>query len=118
MTAWLLSFGWNWLLVPVAAWFLNGLRKALFVPRVRLLQHTKSGPGFLVTLRRQQLLPPWQNLTETWYVLEAKKDCVREGDGRHENGDNANWDSNLALRICCALRVAKARETETEELLK
>ena len=121
MTAWILSFGWNWALVPVVAWFIHGVWKALYRPRVKLLDYvqvpgTKSRNSYgdevweyLVTLNRQQLLPPWRNLQETWLV--RARDCVREGDGRCES-------DFLAATIRGALSVAIARAKETEELVK
>jgi hypothetical protein len=120
MTAFLLSFGWNWLLVPVAIWFLNGLRKAFLNPRIKVLTFTKVPDGYLVNLNRQQLLPPWLMRQETWLVDRYRPSATREGDGRYEDGYENRFPapSGLACNIAGALRVAIAREQETEELSK
>lgn len=125
MTAWSLSFGWNWLLVPVAIWFLRGVLVALYRPRVRIISFREASvqarpttcfhcikgayESFLVDIERQRLLPPWLMCRETWLV--TGNTCIREGDGRSE-------DDVLGHKIGGALRVAVARQAETEELLK
>lgn len=127
MTAWALSFGWNWMLVPVAIWFLNGLRKALLNPRIRLHAMTKAGNGHLVVVTRQELLPPWRQLRETWFLTKhphygSPQDggAYREGDGRFEGHVPGYWTlgSTLGSALFGAMLVAKAREAETEELSK
>lgn len=118
MTAFILSLGWNWLLVPVAIWFLNGLRKALTNPRIKLITHTRVGSAhsdtFIVDLRRQQLLPPWRNVHESWLVAMSRPSATREGDGRHEDGYEHKfpWPSVLANQINGALKVSLARDEE------
>lgn len=80
MTAWLLSFGWNWLLVPVAIWWLNGLRKVWLLPRIRVLEVSKfSGGGQLVRIERQELVPPWRLLKETWVRSDGSRSAWVNG---------------------------------------
>lgn len=119
MTAWAFAFGWNWLLIPVAAWFLRGVYVAWTRPRIRLLTASKAGKeGVLLTVERQEMLPPWRRLSETW-LIGVRRDhwgdrttvCYREGDGRKAGED-------LAAHLNGALSVAEARERETEELSK
>jgi len=119
MTAWLLSFGWNWLLVPVGFWFLRGLWRAVSKPRIKYRSHTKVGKsGHLLDVYRQELLPPWRNLEETWYVnlteWHSDSPCVREGDGKQVAWLDMD-DLHIRLRGC--LKVAILREKETEEIL-
>jgi hypothetical protein len=128
MTAWALSFGWNWLLVPVAIWFVNGLRKAALNPRIRLHSFTRAGKGHLVEVTRQELLPPWRQLRETWFLHEHPQykanpydgQATREGDGRTCScvPGYMSLSSCLGEALFGALRVAKARDAETEELAK
>lgn len=127
MTAWLLSFGWNWLLVPVAIWFLNGLRKAFLNPRIKLHLMTKVKDGeYFLEVTRQELLPPWRQLRETW-LLHAHPNCRngRDGQATREDGKTAPYvpgymtlSSSLGAALFGTLRVAKARDAETEELSK
>lgn len=117
MTNFLLSFGWNWLLVPVGIWFLNGARKALLKPRVRYLSHSDvSSRGSLVTVERQELLPPWRTLIET-YLVRSGHYPVRESDGHICCNFDGDTDS-LGRRLEGILQVAKFRQIETEELSK
>lgn len=128
MTAWALSFGWNWLLAPVAVWFLNGLRKAFLNPRIKLHLVTKTVGGHFVEVTRQQLLPPWKQLRETWFVTghpeytlnRRDRMAIREGDGRTAPyvPGYMTLSSSLGAALCGALQVALARESETEELSK
>lgn len=128
MTAFLLSFGWNWLLAPVAIWFLNGLRKALVNPRLQVHTMTKAGKFYFLDVTRQQLLPPWQQKRETWLLHdhpeygggEQHGQATREGDGRTVPyvASASILSSMLGEALFGALRVAKARDAETEELSK
>lgn len=68
MIPWLFT---NWLsqlaALVAAVWLLNGLRKAVFKPRVTYVSHIPvPGDGYMLTVKRQQLLPPWLTVTETW----------------------------------------------------
>jgi hypothetical protein len=114
MTTWLLSFGWNWLLVPVAIWFLRGVYRAMATPRVKLITFTEVKALYLVDIKRQQLLPPWRCVHETWLVDPYRPSATREGDGRFEDGyeDIFPFASQLARAIAGALRVAQAREEQ------
>lgn len=122
MTSWALSFGWNWVLVPVAIWFVNGLRKALLNPRVKYCSHTSAGHlGKLVIVRRQELLPPWRTLDETWLIDDRK--AVRDGDGwtvfPAGQFDAFIFPSEQVFhRLQGLLRIISARDVETEELSK
>ncbi len=40
MTAWALSFGWNWLLFPVAVWLTTRFWKATRQPSLKYIEHT------------------------------------------------------------------------------
>jgi hypothetical protein len=121
MTAFLLRFGWNWLLIPVAIWFANGLRKVITIPRIQYVSHAKVGANYLVTVKRQSLLPPWSRPTETWHVIQYDYSydtiVTREGDGLIYNNVSV-LDFGLFNRLRGALRVGIARDLETEELSK
>jgi len=106
-----------------AAWFAWGLLRAIKNPRVKYVSHaTLSGNlrgKSLLTVRRQQLLPPWLIREETWLVDDHG--AIREGDGAQALTPdlsavfvNGGW---LFLHLIGCLRVAEAREQETEEVL-
>ena len=65
MTAWLLSFGWNWALVPVAAWLARRFWLATREPGLKYLDHSTIGatpPRVLpFTIKREHLF-----LLESW----------------------------------------------------
>ena len=115
MTAFLLSFGWNWLLVPVALWFLRGVWRACLLPRVKYLSHTNvPRHGVMIRLRRQERLPPFRSLDETRLLAGAT--AVRDSDGYtcREHGDDGTLYRYLkGLRV-----ISDARDAETEELVK
>lgn len=116
LTALLIAFGWKWLLVPVGIWLLNGLRKALLHPWIRFLDFSETSLGVLVTVVRQEHLPPWRQLTET-YLLPPEKDAfvTREVDGYVCSYEGKH--SALGRRLRAAFRVAKARKMETDGLV-
>jgi hypothetical protein len=117
MTAWAFAFGWNWLLVPVAIWFARGVYNALTRPRIQFLTYTHvSGHGWLCTVRRQELLPPWRLLTESYLVPSNGRPVSRESDGH--SCSSYGSDDELGSRIKLALNAALARASETEELSK
>ncbi len=115
MISWLLT---NWitqiLWLLAAIWFANGLRKAVMRPRVTYVTHSEiDGHGTLLTVKRQELLPPWRTLEEVWLLEGApKRACTRELDGlelRYKHSD-------LAERLFGLLTVQEARAKETETL--
>jgi hypothetical protein len=121
--AWLLS-SWIGQLAAVvfAAWFLRGLWKATMRPRLTYISSSFARKEherreYLVSVKRQELLPPWRTLEETWLVVIAPKGtadwCAREGDGKF-----LPQNDKLSVRLRALVRLAKARESETEELLK
>lgn len=124
MIAWLLLTNWAsqiaW--VIFGAWFLNGLRKAIMRPRVTYVAHVAvNDHGTLVTVRRQELIPPWRTLDEVWLlgVYGGGKSAIRESDGKClMDGDRDDIGSPLARRLHALVRVQKARAKETENVLK
>ncbi len=114
MTNFLLSFGWNWLLVPVAIWFLNGLRKAVLLPRVKYCSHTNTSGGVLARVRRQERLPPWRNLEEEWLLLPHV--AVRSSDGYQVASSDAV--GTLHGHLEGLAMICRAKDAETEELSK
>lgn len=119
MTAFLLKFSWNWLLIPAAVWFLRGLYVVMQRPRIRYVGHSKAHRSlYFLTVVRQQRLPPWLATKETWLVDPCGKDiCAREGDGKTEGGIDYRH-SYLGDRLVSCLKIALAREAETEDLCK
>jgi hypothetical protein len=121
VTSWAISFGWNWLLIPVAVWFAFGLRRALKNPRIKYLDHVEVGSNHIISIRRQQWLPPWQQVDESWHVMQYEDHyhtvLTREGDGLIYSNESVS-DFGLFHRIRGALRVGIARRKETEELVK
>jgi hypothetical protein len=113
MIAWILT---NWItqiaVLAFCVWFLNGLRKALLNPSLQYVSHINVGErGALIKIQRQQLLPPWRTLDESWLL---RSDCAtREGDGRTLLSPRLSTslrDDRLYNSIAGCLRVAMARE--------
>lgn len=124
VVAWLL-FGWpgQIALCVFAAWFAWGAWKAVMRPRLTYISHTAlerkdSVYGkALLTVKRQQLLPPFLAKEETW-LIDPPHECIREHDGEAVNcGGYGNRKALAACLIGC-LKVARARQQETDELLK
>jgi hypothetical protein len=118
MISWLLT---NWLTqtlwVLAALWFVNGLRKAILKPRVTYVTHSKvEGHGSLLTVRRQQLLPPWLTVEETWLVGAHGNWATRESDGRRLSSACSEDDGHgllTKLEGLLTVQAARAKETET-----
>lgn len=118
MISWLLTSWPGQALALVAAlWFLNGLRKAMFKPSLTYISHQvakRAGwnghDGYFVTVERQQLLPPWLLVKETWFVNMAGTrypslvEATRESDGHLCQGEG------LALRLSALLNLRLAKE--------
>jgi hypothetical protein len=111
-------------IVLFAAWFLRGLWKATMRPRVKLVSWSRLDRGkyskseYLVTVVRNELLPPWRTLEEAWLVGETHRGpcATRESDGRKiEQG--ITFPSPLALNLKGLCEVAEAREQETADLI-
>jgi hypothetical protein len=69
MITWIVANGMQIGGVVFAVWFLNGLRKAIFKPRITYVSHVVIGnKGYFLTVKRQQLLPPWLLVEETWHL--------------------------------------------------
>ena len=143
MTGWILSFGWNWALVPVAIWFARGIWVAYLRPELKYLSHTsftkkvdfisdeerennarypslypKRPGGYdvsfsLITIKRQELLPPWRLLDETWLLSVAPTGATiayLEGDG---------WQHYaIGKKLSGMMLVVQARAQELEDLSK
>lgn len=125
MIAWLMT---NWLTqiatVAFAIWFARGVWKATMRPRLTYVSHQEvKGHGTLLTVKRQELLPPWRMLEETW-LLPGKsyydQTAIRESDG-----SKIWWDrvltigsSNLCHQLYGLHAIKLARDAETDELLK
>ena len=123
MISWLLT---NWLTqilwLLAGLWFANGLRKAIMRPRVTYVTHSKvDGHGVLLTVRRQQLLPPWLTVEETWLLSVGGHFCTRERDGRTIQNSKWSMDDSghgLAPRLFGLLEVQEVRAKELETLSK
>jgi hypothetical protein len=121
MISWLLT---NWitqsLWLLAAIWFANGLRKAVMRPRVTYVTHSNlQGHGTLLTVKRQELLPPWRTLDETWLLVSSRdnKTATRESDGKSlEDGWLDTIGSPLTRRFHALVAVHEARAKETETL--
>jgi hypothetical protein len=99
----------------VGAWLLNGLRKALFKPRLKILSVSDTGAGTFVEVERQQLLPPWLTFKETW--VQESGDFTREIDGVELSADRFG-PTYLNKQLARLLRAYKMRQKETDELLR
>ncbi len=75
-----------------AVWFVRGVLVALYRPRIEKVrwvliedekEEGKETKSFaFLTVRRQQLLPPWLRVEEVWFVpCKWDADPVREHDG-------------------------------------
>lgn len=104
----------------VGLWLANGVRKALFKPRLKLISVSKSKAGTFVEVERQQLLPPWLVFKETWFhSLDVYGDSRfrRETDGVSLDADRFG-PVQLERQLAYLLAMNLAREAETDELLK
>lgn len=106
-----------------AAWFGWGVWKAVMRPRLVYISHVelKHGKGKLLTVKRQQLLPPWLVKEETWLLAPYGKAATREGDGESvaDGGYSHNSrQAGLARALHGVWEVAVARSAETDELLR
>lgn len=96
-------------------WFLNGLRKAIWKPRVTYVSH-RAVPkaGTLLTVKRQQLMPPWMLVEETWLLDRGihYNHATRESDGRSisDNSNGSIWDYTLVDSLSGVLVMRLARE--------
>lgn len=106
MTNWLLSLGWNWLLVPVVVWVMRGVWLALQRPELIYRSHSVVPTrGTLVTVDRQERWPPWRARAETWLV---------NGDSAWREVDGQAARKTLAGKLRRVFRIAEARAIETE----
>jgi hypothetical protein len=101
-------------LVVFAVWFLNGLRKAFFKPRLKYVSHARIRGNVLVSVKRQQMFFPWQVVDETW-LLRSHREAIREGDGYTVDGYDR---ASLAYELWGCFEVAELRGLETDEMLK
>lgn len=104
-----------------ATWLLWGVWKATMRPRLVYVSHTKLDKDrtfckSLLTVRRQQLLPPFLVKEETW-LIDPPHDCIRENDGEAVNAGCHGHRRALAGCLLGCLKVAEARQKETEELM-
>jgi hypothetical protein len=115
MIALLLSFGWNWLLVPLVVWFLNGLRKVIFLPHIKLIsaltfKDEEDVEHIRIEIDRRQWWPPFSMVRETWTSMPHKdrwfpwwirlsdgSDCSDESDKRLYRLYEANRLENSRL---------------------
>jgi hypothetical protein len=107
-----LVFGWpgQVALVVFTAWFLNGLRKVFFKPRLVYVEHQRVTEGSIVSVRRQELWPPWRVLDERWLVNSSQ--------GSSRLGDGAFVSTRHDLcRALVALIIAHDAEQELTERL-
>lgn len=124
------NYGTQLIYLGVGLWFANGLRKAIFKSRVRVISFSKTKAGLFVETERQQLLPPWLTFKETWmahpnqaytrgYDRYQFTDYIREPDGvAMSDWRFKPFGHPLSNQLTSALNVKKARDDETEELLK
>jgi hypothetical protein len=61
MTAWALSFGWNWLLVPVALWFTRRFWLATREPGLKYIEHSavRVSVPFVIDEKQVDYLDKW-----------------------------------------------------------
>lgn len=125
MTHWIISFGLNWALVPVAVWFLYGLKKVLLNPWFKLNFVTKTKNGYFLNVTRQEFLPPWRQVKETWLLCKhpyyrEKNDmiAIRKEDGKKKPcvPGYSLLSSFTGERLNNLLIVSLAEEEETQDL--
>jgi hypothetical protein len=116
--AWLLSSWMGQLAFAVfAIWFARGVWKATMRPRLTYVSHSEvKGHGWFITVRRQELIPPWRTIEETWLtdsLSVSNSTLTRVGDGKvlYDFGP-------LSRSLLQLIVVARARDAETEQILK
>lgn len=118
MIAWLMT---NWMTqlatVVFAIWFARGVWKATMRPRLTYVSHQEvKGHGWFLTVRRQQLLPPFLRVEETWHLTSL--DHYYSTTTRVSDGHVLTDRTDLEKSLCRLVAIAKARDAETDELLK
>jgi hypothetical protein len=118
MIAWLMT---NWLESIIGLWLLNGLRKAVMKPRIRIVRLAKANGETFVDTERQQLLPPWLTIKETWQKVRVDyhTDFVRASDGVLLSADRfgpVHLHRQLARLVDIAEAKAKADEAAVKDL--
>jgi hypothetical protein len=111
MTWWLTKVG----ALVFAIWFLRGLWVATQRPRLKVLSHEDLGKdGIFVTVMRQQLLPPWLSVRETWLVPDSRENCpMRESDGL-----TVQPNEGLGLKLHSAVHAAQVREKQMKDMMR
>jgi hypothetical protein len=120
MIAWILSNNLTQIAYLLgAAYVLNGLRKALMKPRLKIVSVSKTKQTTFVEVERQQLLPPWLTFKETWMKISYYEGCdfLRETDGVTLSSERFG-PADLSKQLDQLLSIHAARETELQELLR
>jgi hypothetical protein len=115
------NYGMQLLYLGGGLWLLNGLRKAVFKPRLQYVSHQAiKGDGHMVTLKRQQLLPPWMTVEETWHVpyIGPVTDITRQ-DGKALNYMNTiGTAETLRAGIVGLLKMRLLKEKSDKQAIK
>lgn len=147
LTNWAVSFGWNWALVPVAAWLARGYWRATRERGLKYLQHTTIAAPKVYRLTKDdwRLIDQWHDYTAypSLHPDEPPQPCgrsewlldVMRREGffpwrRHtetwlvnystavRESDGEVADVKLHQKLVGMIAVAQARAAETEELTK
>lgn len=112
------NYGMQLVYIGAGLWFANGVRKAIWRPRFKLFSYSATKAGTFVEIERQELLPPWRALKETWMRHEFKDRYGQTEFYYSRESDGGTLDDRHDRTIERMLKARQAREKETEELLK
>jgi hypothetical protein len=104
-----------------AAWFLRGVYAAVCRPRLTYRSHELlKDKRMFITVDRQEVLPPWRSLRETWLVARHGRLTFpsREGDGRVAKDSTYDVLSPLGKRLEALQETIEAREEQLKEMSK
>lgn len=102
-----------------AIWFLNGLRKVIFLPRYRLLDCKEvgfsDGMHWRIEIERRRWVPPFDIVREIWVSFPCRHNrrfpfWVRLGDG-------SQCSTRQDERLYDMCRAAQVNDVHTESLL-
>ena len=114
LTEWLLKLSWNYLFIPVGVWFLRGVWVASTRPRIKYVEHTVLSEQLtLFRVVRQERLPPWRALEETWLLDTRYGRATRESDGKMVDRSNDMYRSLFGHE-----EMQRAKAQEIEQLTK
>lgn len=128
MTSWVVAWVvmltpslWKFAAAAAGLWFGRGIYIAYTRPRLRLIDARKVTEHEVVLMvKRQELLPPWRLLEETWATYDAEgpmsiRVAIRE-DGWLQQGGDQYHATGLGKQLCNLSRISRTKQADLEKL--